>query len=236
MLTLLVSACAPREPGPVQPWRFEARRTHGIVRVLPVLVDHAPIERSDDDYVGAGVTWFGEWLRKERREAVEQVPVAMAKALPGALTLELGERWDGHFLNGDFPVGTRRAVLRGLRGKVDLDAELESVSRGTSEAMLLCWVTDLRAHSLMEDGFPGDILDTEAGPVVVDTLEEPHLVEARVGIALVAPDGEVVLRYTDGFSTVVSAHRDARAAGRDLAMGLAREVAKVWALDPRLGD
>lgn len=229
-----VQGCAARCEGPVQPWRFEARTTHGVVRVLPVIVDHAPVDVSDDDYLGAGLTWLGEWLRSEREAEAARIPHALGRALPGALSASLGPAWDGAFLNGRFPTGARTGVKRALLAGDGLDDALEAVVRGQDGSVLVTWVTGLKAHALTDDGFPGDVLDTSVGPVVVDQVEQPFLVEAVVGMALVAPDGEVVLRYTDVFGTVLSARRAPEVAARELAQGLADEVALVWATDPRL--
>lgn len=231
---LLDAGCAHKPPTPHQPWRFEARPTHGIVRVLPVLIEHDPLSAQREDYLGAGLPWLREWLRSEREAQVAEVPGLLGREIPAAVTAQLGRQWDGVFLNGSFPTGTRSGVRRALQGKVDLDQMLAATTRGTEASALLCWVTGLTGHALTADAFPGEIVTTTAGPVVIDHIEEPFLVEADVGLALVAPDGEVVIRYADRFTTVLSARHGPRRAARDLARDLATEIATVWALDPRL--
>jgi hypothetical protein len=227
------TGCAARSPQPIVPWRFEARPTHGTVEVLPVLVAHDPLPPERDDYVGAGLPWIREWLRSEREAEIAEVPGLLGRALPAAVTAELGPRWDGTFRVGAFPIGGRAALRRVLARNGEVDAVLETLPH-TETSVLVTWVTDLDAHALTTDGWPGEIVTTSAGPVVLDHIEEPYLVEAAVGMALVAPDGEVVLRYADRFTTVLSARRGPRRAAQDLARDLAREVALVWATDPRL--
>jgi hypothetical protein len=67
-----------------------------------------------------------------------------------------------------------------------------------------------------------------------DPSDEPYLVSARLCMALVASDGEVVVRYEDRFEGVLSGPDGVHRAGRELARALASEVTKVWAVDPRL--
>lgn len=233
----LFAGCTPKPAELVQPWRFEARTTHGVVRVLPVVTLAGPHELRTDGYLGAGIPWMREWLRGRRTAEVNRIPEALGTALPGAVNGELGARWDGQFLNGHFAPGTRSAVRTALRGKADVDEALASTVRGLDgSAALVTWVGELEAVPLTATGFPGEIVQTESGPVVLDLIEEPYLIEAQIGMALVARDGEVVLRYTDRFSTVLSARRDSDAAASDLAAALAAEIAKVWACDPRLED
>jgi len=236
-LFALLAGCGPKPSIGAQPWRFEARTTHGIVRVLPVITTVGPQQVQLDSFVGAGLPWAREWLRARRTVEIDRVPVELGTALPGAVNGQLGSDWDGQFLNGHYPVGTRSALRAALRGRSDVDEALANTARGVDgSAVLLTWVTELDATPLTASGFPGEIVYTDTGPVVLDFIEEPYLIEARIGMALVAHDGEVVLRYTDHFSTVLSARRDASDAARDLARALATEVEKVWAHDPRLED
>ncbi|MEZ4322975.1 MAG: hypothetical protein R3F61_36250 [Myxococcota bacterium] len=236
-LLALCTGCVPKSEALVQPWRFEARTTHGVVRVLPVVVTTGRSDVDLDSYVGAGLPWMREWLRSRRTDEIDRIPHALGVALPGAVNGALGARWDGQFLQGSFAPTTRSALRSALRGKGDVDEALAATVRGLDgSAALITWVTELEGRPLTATGFPGDIVVTDSGPVVLDHIEEPYLIDAQVGMALVARDGEVVLRYTDRFSTVLSARRDSAAAAADLAAALAAEVQKVWACDPRLED
>jgi hypothetical protein len=68
---------------------------------------------------------------------------------------------------------------------------------------------------------------------VVDHRDEPYRVVARAGLALVASDGEVVVRYADTFETVLNERSDADQAARVLARALVAEVATLWS-DPKM--
>lgn len=220
-----------------QPYRFEARTTHGVIRVLPPLDITDPTELTTASYIGPAIPWMREWLRARRTDEIDGLPAEVGHSLPGALNHCLDARFDATFLEGSYAPGVRMAVTSALRGRGDLDATLQLAVRGSDgSAVLVSWVEAIDARPLTAEGFAGDILQTPAGPVVLDFLDEPYLVEARVGMALVAHDGEVVLRYADTFATVLSARRKPRRAAKDLAAALAEEVAKVWATDPRLED
>lgn len=237
LLALFSLGCAHRSDALPQAWRAEARTTHGVVRVMPVLTTHGPQALELGSFVGPEVPWRQAWLRGKRTEEVGRIPVALGTALPAAVNGALGTGFDGHLLGGSLSPTERASLRSALRGRGDLDATLSAVGRGVDgSAALFTWVTELHGRPLSSRGFAGEIIVTEGGPVVIDDREEPYLVEARVGLALVARDGEVVLRVEDHLSTVISGRRDASAAARDLARALAEQVAKVWACDPRLDD
>jgi hypothetical protein len=229
--------CAPKSDQAIQPWRFEARTTHGVVRVMPpvALIDPTPLAMNG--YVGAGIPWIREWLRGQRTDEIAEVPLAVATALPAALTHQLGADFDATFLTGHFRPGERGNLRAALHSPAGLDAALTQSVRGLDgQAALYTWVRSLHATPLTAHGFAGDILDTPAGPAVGDHFDEPYLLEARVGMALVAQDGEVVIRYSEDLCTVLSSRRSPQKAGKELARALAAEVVKVWAVDPRLED
>jgi len=163
------------------------------------------------------------------------VPQQLALYLPGAVNGELGTASEAAFRPGRFPLGGRDRLTSALKGRGDLDVALSSVARGMhGEAVLFTWITGLHGEPLTAEAFPGDIVETEVGPVVVDHAQEPYRVTAGVGMALVSTDGEVVIRYADQFEAVLSGRRGASGVGRDLASALAHEVAMVWPCDPRL--
>ena len=98
------------------------------------------------------------------------------------------------------------------------------------------WTASLRGEPVSNQGLPGDLVTTDAGPVIVDHGEEVYRVRARVGLALVAPDGEVVVRYVDTYEALLSDRADPAQAARDLARDLAAQVALIWPTDRRLLD
>jgi len=236
---VLLMGCAPHHlDGPVRPsvsWDFAARPTYGEVRVLPVVADVEPQPLVQDTFLGAQLPGFRLASRAQRTRQLRAVPGAVGLALPGAVYGELGPAWQGHFRVGAFPSGGRDRFLAALRGRVDLEAALSDLARDIGgDASLFVWVDRLIGSPLSAEAFPGDIVRTDIGPVVVDHADEPYRVTARVGMALVASDGEVVLRYRDAFEAVLSQRSDPARVGREMARALAHEIAPVWPCDPRL--
>ena len=231
----VLASCVPKSDLAVQPWRAEARPTHGVVRVMPIVALQRDQEVQLDSFLGVGLPWVREWLRSRRSTEIDEVPAALGIALPGAVNGVLGSRWDGQFLKGHGAPGARARIRGALKGRGDLDAALGMGVAGVEgDAALFTWITSLDSRPLNAEGFPGEIISTASGPVVLDFMEAPFLLEAHVGMALVARDGEVVMRYDDHISTVLSARRDSDTAAGDIAEVLASEVAKLWAVDPRL--
>jgi hypothetical protein len=225
-----------RAEHPSVSWDFQARAVPGEVRVLPALVDAAAPALSRESYVGAGIPVGREAVRRERTAQLARVPEAFAAALPGALNAAMGPSWGGDFAVGRYPAGARRALRAAVRGRADLPEALGRVGRGAGgEGALVTWVERIEARPITALGFAGEIVGTELGPVVVDHRAEPYRVVARVGVALVAADGDVVLRYRDTVETVLSADGP-DAAARHLARDLAAELALVWPADPRLRE
>ncbi|TNE85019.1 MAG: hypothetical protein EP330_26820 [Deltaproteobacteria bacterium] len=215
-------------------WNFEARAVPGEIRVLPVIGPASDPEVILESWVGAGLTPLRTSLREARTEELLALPDAVRASLPGQVHAALDGTWEGEFRVGRYPVGGRERVQAALRTRQDLDEALGVVARASRSAVLVTWVESVDGVPLTVHSPPGETVSTSAGPVLVDLFDEPYRVEATLGCALVASDGEVVLRYQDSFETVISGTRDARAAGRTLAEELALEVAKVWPADPRL--
>ena len=214
-------------------WTFEPRATKGEVRVLPLLDLHQDLELNRSSYLGNDVPWVREELRRQRMEQLERVPHELGVALPGSINGQLGQSFTAEFSVGRYPVGMRQRLKVALLGKADLDSTLADVARSVGgDATLLTWLTDFSGRPLTAEAFPGDFINTPMGPVRVEHLDEPYYVTADVGMALVAADGEVVLRYADIYESVMSGQADAVTVARDLTGSMAAEVSKVWACDP----
>ncbi len=224
-------------PAPL-PFAFDARPTWGEIRVLPVVGVHEEVPVNLDSLFGADLTESRRRVRKKRTWQLDSaLPSQVAWALPGALNGALGDSWGGQFISHRHPPGVRDRLTNALTGQRDLDATLGEVARTVGgNATLVCWVRSVHGEPLSVQGLPGQVVQTEFGPVVVDHDDEPYLVNAVVGMALVARDGEVVVRYEDTFGTLLSARQGPEYAARDLAAALADEVVKVWAVDPRLHE
>lgn len=230
---LWMLACAPKAPAP--PWVIEPRPTAPEIRVLPV-VDVSGEHRVDyeEAFDGLLVPWDREETRRQRTRQLREVPHHVATALPGEVQVALGDRWEGRFRVGRFPMRARDRVAAAVRHGGDPDAVLAEIGRARGW-VLVTWVIELDGEPLSKRALPDWPVDTPVGPVVVDLTDEPYLVRARVGTALVAADGEVVLRMADDVESILSSHQDPAAVGRDLARGLAESVAAGWPADPRLG-
>lgn len=206
----------------------------GEIRVLPVLEPAEAPQLVLDSWVGAGLTPSRVHTREDRTDGLQRMPHSVRTAFPGEVHAALDGRWEGEFRVGRYPVGGKERLQSALRSRQDIDDTLGVIARASKHAILVTWVVTLEGTPLTVHSPPGQLVTTDAGPVLVDLFDEPYHVEATLGCALVAADGEVVLRYTDSFETVLSGSRDANMAGRDLAAALAAEVAKVWPVDPRL--
>jgi len=234
---LLVTAACAGHTRPSTPWRFEGDPALGEIRVVPVLHAYDAPPLRTDGYVTEGIVDARVVLRQQRMDELARVPDQLGVALPGAIHARLDRAWTGHFKVGHLPLGARNRLENALRRNdlAELDLALGDAARGVGgQATLFTWVTDLSADPLTAEGFPGDRVQTPAGPVVLDIFEEPYRVRAQIGMALVRSDGLVVLRYTDSTDSLLSPSRSAPRVGRDLAVDLAGEVAKMWPDDPRL--
>ncbi len=231
--TLLLAAAFAAAPPP--PWRFEPRRTAGEIHVVPVVATNARPHLVADTWVGRPLP--DEFLDTRRRRTADlsTLPGRTGYEIPGALNARIGREWDGRFSLASLPIGGEQRIASALHGAGDLDNTLSALGRAMGgQATLFTWVASLEGVPLTASQVPGDIVDTPAGPVVVDFKDEPYLVTAEVGMALVASDGEIVLRYRESIDTVLSGRFGPARASRALADTLVEEVVRVWALDKRL--
>lgn len=233
LLSVLLAGCV-TQPAADLSWNFEARSMPGEIRVLPVIGPADSPQLVLDSWLGADLTPKRTHLREDRTAALKRMPHALRTAFPGEVHAALDGAWVGEFRVGRFPLGGRDRLQTALRSRQELDDTLGLIARASDSAILVTWVDRLEGTPLTVHSPPGELVSLDAGPVLVDLFDEPYSVEATIGCALVAADGEVVLRYTDSFETVLSGSRDGNTAARELAAALAGEVAKVWPVDPRL--
>lgn len=235
----LVGGCAARsaEAPIAQAWLFEAQPAVGEVRVLPTLVLHEAPELTLQSFVDRNVGAEQRQIREARTRQLGEIPRALGQALPGAVNGQLGKRWSGQFRHGRWPAGAAKRMERALAAfpdTVTLDATLESLADQVgSGAVLVTWTRELDGEPVSMYGFPGDLVRTEAGDVVVDQAAETYLVGVEMGIALVTAD-EVLIRYEDRYHTLLSESSGSAGAAERMAGVMATEVAKVWATDTLL--
>lgn len=217
----------------VLPWDFAAREATGEVRVLPTLDLSTTPGLVRDTWIGLPAPPDQERVRRRRTAELTRVPHEIGMALPGAVNGELGPTWSGSFHLARWPEGADVRVATAIeRGDWRVLAPLARAVGG--DAVLLTWLTSIDGRPVTADALPGDVVDTAAGPVVVDLRDEPYLVTATIGAALVTRDGEVCVRYTDTFEGVLSARYDPPRVGRQLARSLAEELTHVWVRDGQL--
>ena len=213
-------------------WDFSARTVIEDVAVMPVIDLSEAASLDARTWVGAGLTPTRKATREARMQSMKRLPEAFRMALPGEIHAELGTRWDGRFVSGRYGAGQRGALEAALRGERDLDEALGKMSRHQEHASLVTWVRQIEGTPLTSLGPPGELVETQVGPVFIDLFDEPYRVEALVGCALVAPGGEVVLRYEQHVQGVLAATRPEERTGRELAAGLAEQLSYIWATDP----
>jgi len=239
LLLPLMGGCAVKAQGSeiTQAWLFEAQPAVGEVRVLPTLVLHDELDVELQTFVGRDVGEEQEAIREARTRQVGEVPAALGQALPGAVNGRLGKSWSGQFRHGHWPLGASRRLERALDTSMETGS-LDAVLMGLAEqvgtgAVLVTWTRELAGDPVSMQGFPGDLVRTEAGDVVVDQAAETYLVRADVGVALVTPD-EVLIRYEDDYHVLLSELSGTGGAADRLAQIMAEEVAKIWATDELL--
>jgi hypothetical protein len=215
------------------PWDFPARLANGDVRVLPIVALADPPGVDLETWIGKPAPPDQERVRRKRTTELGRVPREIGFALPGAVNGVLGPEWSGEFHVAQWPSGSEERT-RAAIAKHDWDA-LASLGRAVGgDAVLVTWVTALDGEPLTAIAAPGSVVDTQRGPVVADLRDEPYLVTAGIGTALVTRDGEVCVRYEDRFEAILSARYDADRVGRDLARELAKEISLVWVRDHQL--
>lgn len=193
-------------------------------------------EVSQKDFIGPIPPWRLQ-LRKQRMESLKDVPDAVGLALPGALASELPAHWSGQFLVGHFPGAMKSKMTERIQSGESIDALLtEMASRKKGTSTLVSWVEHVTATPITQEAAAGDLVSTEVGPIIVNLFEESYRVRATLGMALVASDGEVILRYNDVFESILGDQRNTHRVGRDLAIRLAQEITKMWPIDSRLSE
>ena len=203
---------------------------------MPVLsvIELGDVEQLD--FIGPIPPWRLH-LRKQRMESIKTVPDAVGMALPGALASQLPIDWGGSFHVGHYSGSIKSKMTDHIAHGESIDRLLiEMGSRKKGVSTLVSWVEELEATPITQEAAPGEMVITEVGPIIVNLFEECYRIRATVGMALVTSDGEVILRYRDQFESILGEQRSPNRVGRDLALSLAKEITKMWPIDPRLSE
>jgi hypothetical protein len=226
LLTLL-TGCVPHSQSDLK-WHFVARAPHGDVMVLPSIQLYPRTTTETASYVVHEVTGERAQRRRDRVAVLTATPSEVAWALPGALQRTMQEPLGASFHAGKYPAGMRGRLRRVLNSQGDVDSMLSEIATSVGQDTLVTWVHALDARPLTLDHPPGVFVNTCHGPVLVEHNDEPYVIEAEVGVALIASDGELIIRYTDNYNTVLTGNAEAEDLARDLATAMATEIAKVW--------
>lgn len=217
-------------------WDLHPRVVHGDIRVAPAIVVATTPEANLDDILGMELDRWHDDGRRLRTAQLSQLPEAVHASVPGALFASMPETWIGTFRDARLPPTAMRGLERAVEGEGSLPEALAAAARFSGgDATLFTWVVELSGSPLTADHLVGEMLMVDGLPVVVDFANEPYQVEARVGVALVARDGEVLFRYEDDYCGLLSAHNPPRLLGQSMARAVVGDIAPMWleAYDPR---
>ncbi|MCB9743727.1 MAG: hypothetical protein H6740_14100 [Alphaproteobacteria bacterium] len=211
------------------PWDVHPRVVTGDIRVAPPVVIAPPQQANLIDFMGNDLGPHHANARAERARELNDLPEAVHAAVPGALFAAMPPGWSGTFRDARLPPTTMHSLERAVSGDASLPEALAAAARLTGgEATLFTWVVAVDGAPLTASHLVGEMLIVDGVPVVVDYRNEPYQVEARVGVALVARDGELLFRYEDDYEGLLSAHSDLRWLGRSVAHALVGDIAPMW--------
>ena len=215
-------------------WDLDPGMVQGEILVAPVLV---VAEAPEPDLTGI----VGEILdpsrasgRLERTADVAELPYAFHAAVPGALYRSLPEDWQGHFRDTRLSLTQHAALVAALRDpeRSVIPVMAEIARSSGSDAVLFTWVKENEGWPMTDHHLVGELVVHEGIPIIVDHDVEPYAVEALLGVALVAGDGELLFRYEDHYRGLLTGGGP-QELGRSMARALVDDITPYW-LDPNL--
>ncbi|MCB9765878.1 MAG: hypothetical protein H6739_39255 [Alphaproteobacteria bacterium] len=210
-------------------WDVHPRMVEGDIRVVPAVIVSPQVEPITTDMLGEQLDpWLLEG-RNQRAEQLDGLPEALRASVPGALYAALPPGWDGWFRDSELPLPQRRALARAVVGEGSMEAALAAAARATGgDATLVIWVVENEGQPLTAHNMVGELVMSCDTPVMVDFDNEPYEVNARVGMALVAADGELLFRYEDDYAGLLTEHSPVRLLARDMARSLVSDITPMW--------
>jgi hypothetical protein len=215
-------------------WDVHPGMVEGEILVAPVLV---VAEAPTPDLTGIVGEKLDGWQargRMERTADLAELPYAFHAAVPGALYRNLPPQWEGHFRDTRLSLPQQIALTSALndpeRSPTPIMAEI-AIASG-ADAVLFTWVVEADGRPLTDEHLVGELVVHEGVPVVVDHDIEPYAVDALIGVALVAADGDVLFRYEDRYSGLLVGDGP-EDLGRTMARSLVDDITPYW-LDPTL--
>jgi hypothetical protein len=199
------------------------------VRVVPTLRLHPEVRPDRRSPLGLALSENQVAQREHHARQLDSISEQLSWALPAEVNGALGDRWGGHFERVNFPTGARNRLANALVGNEDVPEALAELGRAVGgDAVLLTWVDQLRAVPMTVSAFPGEVVDTPVGPVVVDATNEPFRVWAGVGVALITSTGVVISHDHATYDTVLRGPFGLELAALDLAAAVADRMVPRW--------
>ena len=206
-------------------WGWSPLDLGSDIRVAPLVVVGPLPVLEPVGFLGEELQGEAAHLRALRSTQVAAVTESFSDALPGTLASALPDGWRGHLSDARVPASARTQLAAGLDGRRSLDGALQlAVDRLPGEVVLFRWISDIEAQPLGTTTAPGTTLRAADRLVYVDEHTDPVLARATVGLALVAADGEVFLRYEDRYTFVITSTNTSARAGRELARMLVHDL------------
>jgi len=195
------------------------------VRVAPLVVAGAWPALEPLGFLGEQLDGSAAHLRNLRDHQVATIPEVFSLALPGELARALPADWKGSLRDARAPARARSQIEAGVDGRRSLEAALQELAgRLQGDVILFQWMSDVSAVPLGTTTAPGTTTRVADRVVFVDQHTDPVLTEATVGLALVAADGEVFLRYENRYQVLITGSNSSWKAGRQLARQLVDDL------------
>ena len=228
LLPVLTTGCAHHvsEPLDTLDWDLHPRVVQGLIHVAPVIVAaEAPTpdltgivgERLDDQRAAG---------RLHRTAQLAELPYAVHDQVPGALYATLPREWKGTFRDARLSIPDQARLTQAVAQDLPLSPMLSRIAKGyEGDAVLFTWVVTAEGQPLTDEHLVGELVFQDGVPVLVDHQGEPYAVQAELGVALVATDGEILFRYQDHYQGLLM---DDSGLAHDMAHDLVADIAPLW--------
>lgn len=196
------------------------------LQTLPTLRRHPPVQANTESPIGPELSASQLAFRMQRARELDGLFEELSWAIPAEVNAAVGTAWMGPFVRTRLPPRLHRALATGLAREQDVSAIVRR--RLPSGPVLVTWLDDVTAAPMTLASLPGEVVDSPVGPIVVDGTNEPFLVQATIGAALVEPDGTVLHRSYRTYDAVMRGEHALDVTALDLARGVAQQVASAW--------
>jgi len=211
-------------------WDVHPDRVEGEIGVAPVIIVAEATEPDLTGIVGESLETWRAAGRLERTAELNEWPHDFRAAVPGAVFAALPSHWEGHFRDMRFGFSQQHALMVALRDhRQSFTRVMRDVAmQASTDAVLFTWVLELEGHPLTDEHLVGELVIENGVPLLVEHSSEPYRVETEVGVALVSRDGELLFRYQDEYTGLLSAQHDSRSLAHDIAASLIDDIVPLW--------